>query len=163
MPPRKQWQPKIKSDVGKASSEQSYRAEICALRKPILRRRKVEESLIAREIAAPGLAGGHVMIYPMRAPVPPAVVVFAGARDNSQLPIAFQGTGRLESRITGLNFPNDPDGLPNSPGKIIPQSLIKQRLFCFPGSNKESVGGVGEGTGLAAALERALGLREDFR
>ena len=92
------------------------------------------------------------MIYAMRAPVPPAVVVFAGARDDYQLPIALQEIGCLESLVTDLYFPDDALWFRNSLGKIIPRTLIHKRFSAELDSRKVSVAWSGVGTVLAAAL-----------
>ena len=80
------------------------------------------------------------MIYAMRARVPPAVVVFAGARDNYQLPIALNEIGCLESLVTDLYFPDDRRWFRNSFGKILPRSLIKKRFSPDLSSQKVSIG-----------------------
>lgn len=92
------------------------------------------------------------MIYAMRALVPPAVVVFAGARDDYQLPIALQEIGCLESLVTDLYFPDDTRWFPNSLGKIIPGSLIRKRFSPHLSSRNVSIGW----GGLAASLAETL-------
>lgn len=70
-----------------------------------------------------------------------AVTVFAGARDQYQLPIALQEADLLEALVTDLYLPADQTWFFNTFGAVLPADLIAKRFrSALPGSKVQLSG-----------------------